>query len=132
RVAATKRTRPEAALHLRVEGGGVTLRTYRGVNSCKFGGGPNGIRTRVRVAITFSPSLLCSYRSAAPCNLDATKTCSCRVEDWRGLYEPVSSPRHIKRRERFSRTPLSCPLRITGYETYELGARSGKPQYRTR
>src|SRR6266567_398753 len=47
RVAATERTRPEAALHLRVEGGGVTLRTYRGVNSCKFGGGPNGIRTRV-------------------------------------------------------------------------------------
>ena len=33
--------------HLRVEGEGVTLRTYRGVNFCKFDGGPNGIRTRV-------------------------------------------------------------------------------------
>src|SRR5207249_11497123 len=47
RVAAAERSRPKAALHLRVEGRGVTLRTYHGVNFCEFGGGPNGIRTRV-------------------------------------------------------------------------------------
>jgi hypothetical protein len=34
----------EATPHLRAEERGVNLRTYRGVNLCKFGGGPNGIR----------------------------------------------------------------------------------------
>jgi len=44
----------QAAAHLRVEGRGVTLRTYRGVNFCKFGGGPNGIRAVVGLDLTFS------------------------------------------------------------------------------
>jgi hypothetical protein len=35
--------------------------------------------------------------------------------------EPVSSPRHLKRRERISRTPLPCPLRAKGYATYRAG-----------
>ncbi len=34
---------------------------------------------------------------------------------------PVSSPRPIERRERISRTPLSCRLHIKGYETYRTG-----------
>jgi len=43
----TAYVRSEAALHLRVQGRGISLRTSRGVNFCKFGCGPNGIRTRV-------------------------------------------------------------------------------------
>ena len=35
--------------------------------------------------------------------------------------EPVSSPRHLKRRERISRTPLPCRLRGKGYVTYRAG-----------
>src|SRR6266851_4932973 len=36
----------------------------------------------------------------------------------------VSSFRRVKRRERISRTPLPCPLRVKGYGTYRLGALS--------
>ena len=43
RAATTEGPRPEAAVHLRAEGRGVTLRTYRGVNFCKFDGGPKAI-----------------------------------------------------------------------------------------
>jgi hypothetical protein len=65
-----------------------------------------------------------------------------RVGDWRGgpkglpwPYPPfpascpfrrrrdsVSSPRHLKRSGRISRTPLSCMLRPKGYETYPGGS----------
>jgi hypothetical protein len=37
-----------------------------------------------------------------------------RVEGWRGTSRPVSSPRPIERRERISRTPLSCRLSRRG------------------
>jgi hypothetical protein len=58
-----------------------------------------------------------------------------RVEDWRasirlrwlsqcfstgpqsGCHRYVSSPRHVKRSRRISRTPLPCVLRVKGYET---------------
>jgi hypothetical protein len=39
--------RPQAAPHLRTEGRGDALQRFRGLNFCKFGGGPNGVRTRV-------------------------------------------------------------------------------------
>ena len=42
-------------------------------------------------------------------------------EDW-----PVSYPRHLKRSERISRTPLSCRLRVRGYETYRAEATAGR------
>jgi hypothetical protein len=58
-----------------------------------------------------------------------------RVEDWRadfrlrwlfhrfrggpqsGCHHHVSSPRHIERSVRFSRTTLTCLLHASGYET---------------
>src|SRR5439155_432204 len=43
-------------------------------------------------------------------------------------YRIVSSPRHLERRERISRTPLSCLLRVMGYVTYRPGALSGAAQ----
>ena len=46
-----------------------------------------------------------------------------RVEDWRGTRRPVSSPRRIKRRERFSRTPLRFASRVMG--PIGVGALSG-------
>ena len=65
-----------------------------------------------------------------------------RVEDWRRCSvgpaypllpvsvgsasladrELVSSPRHIARSERISRTTRSCTVHIKGYETYQTGA----------
>ena len=63
-----------------------------------------------------------------------------RVEDWRahgrvrwvpqgfrpgpqsGSHSHVSSPRHVKRSMRISRTTLSCPLHIKGYVTYRVRA----------
>jgi hypothetical protein len=36
--------------------------------------------------------------------------------------ELVSSPRHIARSERISRTTRSCTVHIKGYETYQTGA----------
>ena len=38
---------------------------------------------------------------------------------------PSPAPRHIERRERISRTPLSCRLHANGYATYPLGVLSG-------
>ncbi len=37
------------------------------------------------------------------------------------LDEPVSSPRPFERRKQFSRTPLSCRLRVKSYATYRAG-----------
>jgi hypothetical protein len=37
----------------------------------------------------------------------------------------VSSPRHVERSRRISRTPLSCPLRATAYATYRSGSAFG-------
>jgi hypothetical protein len=37
----------------------------------------------------------------------------CRVEGSRGTHAPVSRPRPIERRRQFSRTPLSCQLRVS-------------------
>ena len=51
-----------------------------------------------------------------------------RVGDWRaGLIElprphHVSSPRHVERSVRISRTTLSCLLRAKAYGTYPAGA----------
>ena len=42
-------------------------------------------------------------------------------DDW-----PVSYPRHLKRSERISRTPLSCRLRVRGYGTYRVEATAGR------
>ena len=55
-----------------------------------------------------------------------------RVEDWRGTRRPVSSPRRIKPGVPISGTGLSWALRVMGYETYRLGALSGRATYRTR
>ena len=57
---------------------------------------------------------------------------ACRVEGWRGTPAPVSSPRPIERRGRFSRTPLSCRLRVKGYETYRRARFQARSQYSTR
>ena len=43
-------------------------------------------------------------------------------EDWKPSREPVSSPRHIARSVRISRTTRSCTLHIQGYATYQTGA----------
>src|SRR5262252_2200003 len=72
-----------------------------------------------------------------------------RVEDWcaglgRSLYSlflalsfasvtlsrpcHVSSPRHVERSVRISRTALSCLLRLKGYGTYRAGAPFGVSQ----
>src|SRR4029077_5500701 len=69
-----------------------------------------------------------------------------RVEDWRAglgrrlfspflalsfasvtLFRPchVSSPRHVERSVRISRTALSCLLHLKGYGTYPAGATFG-------
>ena len=66
-----------------------------------------------------------------------------RVENWRadlrlrwvfqrfragpqsGCHLHVSSPRHVERSGRFSRTALSCVLRVKGYETYRAGSAFG-------
>jgi hypothetical protein len=49
-----------------------------------------------------------------------------RVGSWRGgaegLRGPVSSPRHITRSVRVSRTTRSCTLRDKGYEAYRIEA----------
>src|SRR5215470_5835980 len=45
--AAAEGPRPEAAVRLRAQGRRITLLAFHRVNFCKFGGGPNGIRTRV-------------------------------------------------------------------------------------
>ena len=72
-----------------------------------------------------------------------------RVEDWRaylrrrwvfqcyrsgrsGRHRHVSSPRHVKRSVRISRTPLPCVLRIKGYGTYQAGTAFGEEPRRTR
>src|SRR5215470_12587973 len=44
---ATEGAWPEAAVRLRAQGRRITLQTFHRVNFRKFGGGPNGIRTRV-------------------------------------------------------------------------------------
>src|SRR2546426_10563618 len=40
-----------------------------------------------------------------------------RVEDWRGTFRPVSSPRHLKPGVPIAGTGLSWSLRVMGYET---------------
>ena len=72
-----------------------------------------------------------------------------RVEDWRadlrrrwvfqcfrtgrsGCHRHVSSPRHVKRSLRISRTPLPCVLRIKGYGTYQAGSAFSDEPRRTR
>jgi hypothetical protein len=37
--------RPKAAIRLRAQGRRITLETFRRLSFCKFGGGPNGMRT---------------------------------------------------------------------------------------
>jgi hypothetical protein len=47
--------------------------------------------------------------------------------------KPVSSPRHIERSGRISRTTLTCLLHVKGYVTYRAGAAFGSgSQYFTR
>ena len=71
---------------------------------------------------------------------DSASPPTSRVEDWRadlrlrwwfqrfrggpqsGCHRHVSSPRHVERSRRISRTPLSCVLRVKGYETYHAGS----------
>src|ERR1019366_2287224 len=72
-----------------------------------------------------------------------------RVEDWRadlrhrwmfqcfstgrsGCRRYVSSPRHVERSGRISRTALSCVLRVKGYGTYQAGTAFGEEPRRTR
>src|SRR5215467_11615625 len=52
---ATEGPRPEAAVRLRAQGRRITLQTFHRVNLRKFGGGPNGIRTRVYSRSRFRP-----------------------------------------------------------------------------
>ena len=47
-----------------------------------------------------------------------------RVEDWRGTFRPVSSPRHLKPGVPISGTGLSWWFRVMGYVTYRPGALS--------
>src|SRR5216684_9129396 len=84
----------------------------------------------------FAPALRASDSPIAMACLRLLTVLPGRVEDWRadcrlrwvfhsfrsgpqsGCHDHVSSPRHIERSVRFSRTTLTCSLRATVYGTY--------------
>src|SRR5262245_23625872 len=98
----------------------ITTGVLRRVLACRVEGGRGCVqdRRRLKRAASFVAALAENPSLRLPTPLIG------RVGDKRGARRPVSSPRHVKRSVRISRTPLSCVLRAKGYTPIAWGSLS--------